>query len=134
MAMKWEQIKERYDAQLQRLEEKTDQWVIPRVQQLCRLLYPTLRITGVNCGMGIWNLTGDPCTVQGRDGDRHKEKLVHIVNRDWVGGSCQQWDLPVGIRPADFPRLAELRNLLDWWVDTTGGVPIEIDLPETCET
>lgn len=101
-----------------------------RARHICCALRPHVVITNIYCGMGTWTLDGDNVPVRYDDdslGAVRVEDVFDVFDKRRCVAKVEN------ITPEAEALLKELEELLSWWVETTGGNDVDIDVPDSPE-
>lgn len=117
-----------YDKKWEALTADIDRKCERRAKTLLNDLKP-LGIKSVTMSMGTWSFNGPDIEVRWQDGEtgtRMLDELDGWVKDGWVTDRNPLWAPVVNLNDAERRSLIELIELLDWWVEITGGTDVEL--------
>lgn len=95
-----------------------------------------VKITNIICGMGTFNFTGQPVAVIYSDGSKGSIELADF--KFHVTEGSYDYSLDCGDDPqlesAELSLMRSLCELLDWWVDVTGGMDVCLPSPPVSDS
>jgi len=119
--IKASRIIELHEIDVEKLNRITEIRCIDRIRYLVSKI-KNLKISKIDMGMGAWCLEGEDFPIVYDDESVSMKNIQEIVYWVQYGCDCIWW--PKKFTKTEVKYFLELLELIDWLIDTTGGISI----------